>query len=96
MTTAAPIEKSIIKVSPILAMARRAAELRAAGKDIVDLTLGEPDFAPPSHVADAAIDAARRPTASLRCVLPPVRRLRVIVVLTTRTLKSLSAVAPSR
>lgn len=47
--------------SPILAMARRAAELRAAGRDIVDLTLGEPDFAPPGHVADAAIEAARRP-----------------------------------
>lgn len=47
--------------SPILAMARRAAELRAAGRDIVDLTLGEPDFAPPAHVAEAAIAAARRP-----------------------------------
>jgi aspartate aminotransferase len=47
--------------SPILAMARRAAELRASGRDIVDLTLGEPDFAPPSHVADASIEAARRP-----------------------------------
>jgi aspartate aminotransferase len=47
--------------SPILAMARRAAELRASGRDIVDLTLGEPDFAPPVHVADAAIEAARRP-----------------------------------
>jgi aspartate aminotransferase len=42
-------------------MARRAAELRAAGRDIVDLTLGEPDFAPPGHVTDAAIEAARRP-----------------------------------
>ncbi len=47
--------------SPILAMARRAAELRAAGRDIIDLTLGEPDFAPPTHVAEAAIEAARRP-----------------------------------
>ncbi len=47
--------------SPILAMARRAAELRAAGRDIIDLTLGEPDFAPPSHVADAAMEAARQP-----------------------------------
>jgi aspartate aminotransferase len=54
-------DQSTVKDSPILAMARRAAELRAAGRDIVDLTLGEPDFAPPSHVADAAIEAARRP-----------------------------------
>lgn len=54
-------EKDVVKLSAILGMARRAAELRAAGRDIVDLTLGEPDFAPPPHVADAAIEAARRP-----------------------------------
>lgn len=59
--TVTPPDQGTIKGSPILAMARRAAELRAAGRDIVDLTLGEPDFAPPSHVADAAIEAARRP-----------------------------------
>ena len=47
--------------SPILAMARRAAELRAAGRDIVDLTLGEPDFASPPHVVEAAMREIRRP-----------------------------------
>ncbi len=47
--------------SPILAMARRAAALRAEGRDIVDLTLGEPDFAPPLHVIEAARAAAGRP-----------------------------------
>lgn len=47
--------------SPILAMARRASELRAAGRNIVDLTLGEPDFAPPVHVVEAAMREARRP-----------------------------------
>ncbi len=47
--------------SPILAMARRAAEYRAAGRSVVDLTLGEPDFAPPTHVAAAAVAAAYRP-----------------------------------
>ncbi|GAB7530232.1 pyridoxal phosphate-dependent aminotransferase [Pseudomonas sp. 3A(2025)] len=40
--------------SPILAMARRAAELKAAGHDIIDLTLGEPNFNPPAHVMQAA------------------------------------------
>ncbi|MGO4407819.1 aminotransferase class I/II-fold pyridoxal phosphate-dependent enzyme [Bosea sp. RAF48] len=60
MTAAAPSQDAV-EGSPILAMARRAAALRAAGRDIVGLTLAEPDFAPPSHVADAAIDAARRP-----------------------------------
>jgi aspartate aminotransferase len=47
--------------SPILEMARRAAEYRAAGRRIVDLTLGEPDFAPPAHVVAAAQEAAARP-----------------------------------
>ncbi|MDR6873048.1 aspartate aminotransferase [Bosea sp. BE125] len=42
-------------------MARRAAELRAAGRDVIDLTLGEPDFAPPAHVGEAAVEAALRP-----------------------------------
>ncbi|MBR0663767.1 aminotransferase class I/II-fold pyridoxal phosphate-dependent enzyme [Roseomonas hellenica] len=52
---------SSIAPSPILAMARRAAALRAKGRDIVDLTLGEPDFAPPAHVAEAARAAAGQP-----------------------------------
>jgi len=43
--------------SPILLMARRAAELRAAGQDIVDLTLGEPDFDAPEYVLEAARNA---------------------------------------
>ena len=40
--------------SPILLMAKRAAAMRAEGRDIVDLTLGEPDFNAPKHVLDAA------------------------------------------
>lgn len=51
---------SLMKVCPILAMARRAAELRAVGRNIVDLTLGEPDFAPPPY-SDATVAAPRRP-----------------------------------
>lgn len=47
--------------SPILEMARRAAEYRAAGRRIIDLTLGEPDFAPPAHAVLAAQEAAARP-----------------------------------
>lgn len=62
-STDAAAKSPAMKGSPILAMARRARELRAAGHDIVDLTLGEPDFAPPSHAAEAAIAAARNPLA---------------------------------
>ncbi|PDS76215.1 aspartate transaminase [Rhizobium sp. L43] len=50
---------SSIKVSPSTAAAARARELKAAGRDIVDLTVGEPDFDTPDNIkaaAHAAID----------------------------------------
>ena len=50
---------SRIKVSPSTAAAARARELKAAGRDIVDLTVGEPDFDTPDNIkaaAHAAID----------------------------------------
>ena len=45
-----------ISESATLQMAQRTREMRAAGKDIVDLSLGEPDQDPPAF----AIDAARK------------------------------------
>jgi aminotransferase (EC 2.6.1.-) len=38
-------------------MAKLARSLRAEGKDIIDLSLGEPDFATPQHIIQAAIQA---------------------------------------
>ena len=46
-----------IKPSPTLAITARAAELRAAGKDIIGLGAGEPDFDTPEHIKQAAIKA---------------------------------------
>jgi len=46
-----------IKPSPTLAVTARAAELRAAGHDIIGLGAGEPDFDTPQHVKQAGIDA---------------------------------------
>ncbi len=46
-----------IKPSPTLAVTNRAAELRAAGKDIIGLGAGEPDFDTPEHIKAAAITA---------------------------------------
>ena len=46
-----------IKPSPTLAVTARAAELRAAGKDIISLGAGEPDFDTPPHIKQAAIAA---------------------------------------
>jgi aspartate aminotransferase len=48
-----------IKPSPTLAVTNRAAELRAAGQDIIGLGAGEPDFDTPQHIKDAATDAIR-------------------------------------
>lgn len=46
-----------IKPSPTLAVTNRAAELRAAGKNIIGLGAGEPDFDTPNHIKEAAITA---------------------------------------
>jgi len=48
-----------IKPSPTLAVTNRARELRAAGKDVIGLGAGEPDFDTPEHIKQAAIDAVR-------------------------------------
>jgi len=42
------------------AMAARARALRAAGRDVISLSLGEPDFPTPAHVVAAANKAALR------------------------------------
>ncbi len=43
-----------LKPSATLAIAQRAAELRAQGKNIISFSLGEPDFQPPKAVIDGA------------------------------------------
>ncbi|WP_179343838.1 pyridoxal phosphate-dependent aminotransferase [Winogradskyella ursingii] len=46
-----------LSTSATLAMAAKARELRAEGKDIIGLSLGEPDFNTPDFIKDAAIEA---------------------------------------
>ena len=46
-----------IKPSPTLAVTNKAAELKAAGHNIIGLGAGEPDFDTPQHIKDAAIAA---------------------------------------
>jgi aspartate aminotransferase len=46
-----------VKPSATLAITARAKALRAAGKDVVGLGAGEPDFDTPDHIKDAAIKA---------------------------------------
>jgi aspartate aminotransferase len=49
-----------LPVSQTLAMAAKARELKAAGKDIISLSLGEPDFNTPDFIKDAAIEAVNQ------------------------------------
>ena len=51
---------SRIKPSPTIAVTNLARELRAAGRDIIGLGAGEPDFDTPDHIKEAAIAAIRR------------------------------------
>ena len=46
-----------VKPSPTLAITARAAQMRAAGKDIIGLGAGEPDFDTPDHIKAAAVKA---------------------------------------
>jgi aspartate aminotransferase len=48
-----------IKPSPSSMATARVKELRAAGRDIVGLTVGEPDFDTPPHIIEAAYDAMK-------------------------------------
>ncbi len=49
-----------IKPSPTLAVAARAAKLKAEGRDIIALGTGEPDFDTPQHIKEAAIAAINK------------------------------------
>ncbi len=46
-----------VKPSPTIAVTTKAAELKAAGRDIIGLGAGEPDFDTPQNIKDAAVAA---------------------------------------
>jgi len=48
-----------------LKMAKLGRELRAQGIDVIDLSLGEPDFDTPQHIKDAAIKAINEMTTGV-------------------------------
>jgi len=49
-----------IKPSPTIAVTQKARELKAAGKDVIGLGAGEPDFDTPQNIKEAAIEAINR------------------------------------
>ncbi|CAB3664352.1 pyridoxal phosphate-dependent aminotransferase [Achromobacter kerstersii] len=50
---------SSLRLSPIQVMAERTRQAVKKGDSVIDMTLGEPDFPTPEHVAEAAIRAIR-------------------------------------
>ena len=65
-----------IKPSATLTITAKAAELRAAGRDIISLSVGEPDFDTPKAANDAAIAAIREGFTRYTAVpgIPELRR----------------------
>ena len=51
---------SKVKPSPTLAITKLAQELKAAGKNVIGLAAGEPDFDTPDHIKEGAIAAMKR------------------------------------
>jgi aspartate aminotransferase len=49
-----------LPVAATIAMTMRARAMRAAGTEVISLTIGEPDFASPPHAIEAAYAAAQR------------------------------------
>ena len=49
-----------IKPSPTIAVSMKAAELKAQGKDIISLGMGEPDFDTPDNIKEAGIAAIKK------------------------------------
>ena len=51
---------SRIKPSATIVITQKARDLKAQGRDVISLSVGEPDFDTPDHVKDAAVAAIRR------------------------------------
>ncbi len=60
MTTRLAARMQMVRPSPSMAAKLRVDTLRAQGRQIVDFTIGEPDFPTPSHIVAAGIDALER------------------------------------
>ncbi len=69
-----------IKPSPTLAVTARAAELRAAGQDIIGLGAGEPDFETPDHIKRAAIRAIESGAATRYTAVDGTAELKTAII----------------
>jgi aspartate aminotransferase len=64
-----------VKPSATMVVTQKARDLKASGRDIISLSVGEPDFDTPDNIKNAAIDAIRRGETKYPPVLgiPPLR-----------------------
>jgi aspartate aminotransferase len=55
------LSERVFRLQPSASIAAKArvAQLQAQGRDIIDFTIGEPDFATPAHIVEAAVAALR-------------------------------------
>jgi aspartate aminotransferase len=51
---------SRVKPSATIVMTQKARDLKAQGRDVISLSVGEPDFDTPDHIKEAAITAIRK------------------------------------
>ncbi len=58
-----------------MAVTQKARDLKAKGRDVISLSVGEPDFDTPDNIKEAAIEAIRRGKTKYPPVLgiPPLR-----------------------
>jgi aspartate aminotransferase len=66
---------SRVKPSATIVMTQKARDLKAQGKDVISLSVGEPDFDTPDHIKEAAVAAIRRNETRYPPVagIPPLR-----------------------
>ena len=65
-----------IKPSATLALANKAKEMKAQGIDVINLSVGEPDFKTPAHIKQAAIEAIQAGKADAYTVATGILPLR--------------------
>ena len=74
---------SRVKPSATIAVTQKARELKAAGRDVIGLGAGEPDFDTPDNIKNAAIEAIHRNETRY----PPVSRIAPLREPTVRNFK---------
>src|SRR5579864_602511 len=68
-----------IQPSPTIAVTSKARELKAAGRDVIGLGAGEPDFDTPDNIKEAAIRAIREGKASKYTAVEGIAELKAAV-----------------